>query len=276
MNNKAKSIRFSIIIAAYNIEDYIQRAIQSVEKQTFKNFELIIIDDSSNDKTKEKISEMCEKYNNIIFFTHNENKKLGSARNTGLQVASGEYILYLDGDDYLAEDNVLERLNSLIGEDKPDVVYLGFKMEGTKNDLVIPTEETCTRKYKIALDKYPNAWSKCWRNEFLKEHNIKFPAYRNYEDVIYVYKAIMKVQSYKVADFVVHKYTSGREGSITTRIEIKNIEDNVQNIKELLKMREEEQTEEIDLVIKREINKCKKRLDGVYETVFYKQNNNLN
>ena len=90
----------------------------------------------------------------------------------GLGMATGEYIVFLDGDDYLADGDVLSKLDRLIGEDKPDVVYMGFKIEGDREELVIPTEETCTKTYKAALDKYPNVWSKCWRREFLKENKL--------------------------------------------------------------------------------------------------------
>ena len=262
------NVKFSIIVAAFNIEGYIQRALQSVEDQTFKNYELIVVNDCSQDKTDEKILEYYNKYDNIKYLKHEQNKKLGTARNTALKVATGEYIIYLDGDDHLASPDVLDRLNALIGNDKPDIIYLGFKIEGDREELVIPTEETCTKTYKAAIGKYPNVWSKCWRSDFLKENNIIFPDYRFYEDVLYVYKGVMNAKSYKIADFVVHKYTSGRTGSITTRIGIKNIEDTVQNLKELLQMRENEYTEEIDIIIKKEINMCKKRLDSMYSTIF--------
>ena len=268
MDQQVDKIRFSIVVAAYNIEDYIQRAMKSVVEQTFTNYELLVVNDGSNDNTKEKILEYSNKYDKIKYLEHEKNRKLGTARNTALSVATGEYILYLDGDDYLASNDVLEKLDNLIGKDSPDIVYLGFKIEGDREELVLPTEETCTKTYKAAMDKYPNVWSKCWRSEFLKEHNIVFPDYRYYEDVIYVYKGVMNAKSYKIADFVVHKYTSGRAGSITTRVKIKNIEDTIQNLKELLEMRENEYTKELDMIIKKEIKMCKKRLDGMYETIF--------
>ena len=129
---KPENIRFSVIIAAYNIGEYIQRALESAAKQTLKNIEIIVVNDASTDNTKQKILEMKEKYNNIIYLEHEVNKKAGGARNTGLAVAKGEYIVFLDGDDYLAEDDVLERLDKVIGEDQIDVTYLGFKIEGDR------------------------------------------------------------------------------------------------------------------------------------------------
>ena len=272
MDQQVKKNRFSIIIIAYNIEDYIQRAIESVENQTFKDIEIIVVDDCSKDKTREKILELCTKYNNIIFKEHKINKKAGGARNTGLEIATGQYIIFLDGDDYLSNNEVLNKLDKVIGKEEPDVIYLGFQIEGDRKELVIPNEETCTKTYKVAIDKYPNPWSKCWRREFLKQNNIKFPENRFYEDVLFVYNGIMKSKSFKIADFVVHNYISGRKNSMTTTLTLKNINDTVQNLKDLLEMRENEYTKEIDLIIKKEINMCKKRLDIIEKSLFKNEN----
>ena len=206
------------------------------------------------------------KYN--IYIKHDENKRLGAARNTGLNIAKGEYIVFLDGDDYLATDDVLEKLDKVIGKDETDIIYLGFEIEGNREELVIPTEETCTKTYKSSVDKYPNAWSKCWRRKFLIENDMKFPEYRLYEDVLFVYNGVMKSKNYKIADFVVHKYISGRPNSITTKISIKNVEDTILNLKDLLKMRENEYTKEIDIIMKKEFNMCKKRLDSIEKDIF--------
>lgn len=260
--------RFSVIIAAYNIEDYIERAIESVEKQTLQNLEIIVINDCSTDKTGEKVLNLCSKYDNIVYLEHKENKKAGGARNTGLEIAQGEYIVFLDGDDYLANETVLEKLDKVIGTDIVDVVYLGFKIGGDREELVIPTPETCTKTYKAAIDKYPNPWSKCWRREFLKENNITFPEHRFYEDVLFVYKGVMKSQSQKIADFVVHNYTSGRTNSMTTKISLKNVEDTIKNLNDLIEMREKEYTEEIDIIIKKEFKMCKKRLDDTLKALY--------
>lgn len=256
--------RFSIIIAAYNIQDYIERAILSVENQTFKNIEIIIVNDCSTDNTEREILKLCDKYNNIIYIKHKENKKAGGARNTALKNAIGEYIVFLDGDDMLAEDNVLEKLDKTIGNEEADIIYLGFKIQGDREEIIIPSEETCTKTYKVAIDKYPNPWSKCWRREYLEKNNIKFPENRFYEDVLFVYNGVMRAQNYKIANFIVHKYTSGRQDSMTTTLKLKNIEDTILNLKDLLKMKETEYTKEIDIIIKKEVNMCKKRLDAVF------------
>ncbi len=263
-----KEKRFSIIIAAYNIENYIERSIESVENQTFKDIQIIVVNDCATDGTEAKILALCDKYKNIDYLKHEQNKRLGAARNTGLQIVNGEYIIFLDGDDYLAGNDVLEKLDKLIGKDKTDVTYLGFKIEGDREEYVIPTAEQCTKTYKAATDKYPNVWSKCWRTEFINENNIRFPEYRLYEDVLFNYKGVMKSKTFKIADFVTHKYISGRAGSITTKIGIKNIEDTMQNLRDLMQIRNEDYTEEVDIIIKKEIKLCKKRLDDLYKEIY--------
>ncbi len=267
-DQQVKNKRFSVIIIGYNIEEYIERAIISVENQSFKDIEIIVIDACSTDKTADKILELSLKYKNIIFKKSDKEKNAGGARNIGLDIATGEYIVFLDGDDHLADPEVLDRLNKTIGHDEPDIIYLGFKIEGNREEIVIPNEENCTKTYRAASDKYPNVWSKCWKRNFLAENNIRFPENRFYEDVLFVYNGVMKAKSYKIADYIVHHYISGRKNSMTTTISFKNIEDTVQNLKDLLKMKHTNPTKEIDIIIKKEINMCKKRLDIIENSIF--------
>ncbi len=262
-----QNIRFSIIIPAYNVEEYVGRAINSVKNQTFKNFEIIVVEDCSTDNTKVEL----QKYkNDIKIIEHNTNKCLGGARNSGMKVAKGEYILFLDADDFLNNDEVLEKLNNLIGNNTVDVIYMGFTSIGKKVFTVIPTPETCDKTYRIAGDRYTNAWSKCWNRKFLIENNLFFPENRYYEDVLFVYKAIIKVKKYLIADFPVHTYYSGRANSITSKITFKNIYDNIKNIEDLMLIRKTNRTEELDAKIKKEVIRCKQRIDEFMEQ------NNLN
>ena len=253
-----EKIRFSIIIAAYNIEKYVERSIKSVLSQNFKNYELIVVDDCSTDGTRQQI----EKYESqLIFIKHDVNKFLGGVRNTGIQAAKGEYIVFLDGDDYLNNDNVLEKVDKVIGEKKVDVVYMGFEIIGKKTGKIIPTYDNCTKEYKIAGDRYTNAWSKCWRRKFLIDNDIKFPENRYYEDVLFVYNAIMKSDNFRIADFLVHTYFSGRPNSITSNIRFKNLHDNIDNLEDLIKIMKEDPNNIIKTKIKKEVQRCKERID---------------
>lgn len=188
----------------------------------------------------------------------------GGARNTGLDNANGEYIIFLDADDSLFSNNVLDRIDKLIGNQKVDVIYMGFKIGGNRDEFVIPTEETCTKEYKAGGDIYPNVWSKCWNLEFLNKNNIRFVEHRYYEDVLFVYNGVMKSEKYLIADFPVHHYISGRKNSMTTTLNLKNIYDTVDNIKDLMEIKRREDTKEINIRIKKEIDMCKKRLEDIY------------
>lgn len=260
MNEKK---RFSVIIPGYNVQDYVSRAIESVLNQDFKDYELIFIDDCSTDNTSAVVSQ----YQGVKLIRNAENRASGGARNVGLDEANGEYIIFLDADDYLYENDVLTKVDKLIGSENVDVVYMGFKIGGNRDEIVIPTEETCTREYKAGGDIYPNVWSKCWNLDFLNKNEIRFVEKRYYEDVLFVYKAIMKVEKYLIADFPVHTYISGRKNSMTTTLNLKNVYDTVDNIKDMLEIKMKEDTPEINIRIKKEINMCKKRLEDIYESM---------
>ncbi len=263
--------KFSIIIAAYNIEKYITKSIKSVLSQTYKNYELIVVDDGSTDGTIDEISKFESQ---IKFIKHEENKFLGGTRNTGIEASKGKYIIFLDGDDYLNNDNVLQKLDALIGDKDIDVIYMGFEMVGKKTGTIIPSHDNCTKEFRIAGDRYTNAWSKCWRREFILENNLRFPENRYYEDVIFIYNAIMKSNSFLIADFPVHTYYSGRPNSITTKIRFKNLHDNIQNIEDLVNIMKEDDNETVRLKINKEAQRCKERIDELLSQYNLLENNN--
>lgn len=262
-----KKNRFSVIIPAYNVQEYISRAIESVLNQDFKDYELIVIDDCSTDDTYKVVSQ----YEQVKLIHNKENLASGGARNVGLNCANGEYVIFLDADDYLYANDVLRKVSDLIGDRNIDVVYMGFKIGGNRDEVVIPTEETCTKAYKAGGDIYPNVWSKCWNLDFLNRNKVRFVEKRYYEDVLFVYKAIMNVKEYLIADFPVHTYISGRKNSMTTTLNLKNVYDTVDNIRDMLEIKMKNDTPEINIRIKKEINMCKKRLDDIYNSMSTKE-----
>lgn len=204
--------RFSIIISAYNIEKYIKRAIDSVLEQTFTNYELIVINDCSKDKTLEKIQEYDDP--RLIIINNEKNRGLGAVRNIGIEKATGEYVVHLDGDDTLFENTTLEKIDKLIGTDKPDIIYLGFKDVGGYNKIHLSTAENSTKKARLTCDINFSVPSKCWRREFLLENNIKFMENIYYEDMVYSTHATILAKDYKYGDFPTFKYYRNRAGSI--------------------------------------------------------------
>ncbi len=150
----------SIIIPSYNQQEYLPNAIDSVLSQTYKHYELIIVDDGSTDNSLE-IAESYAKDNPYITVVSQVNKGLASARNTGIMHALGDYILPLDADDILLE-NALEVLTEKIKETKADIVSPSFRTFGTTGEEIILMGNPTLEDFKVANRVgYCSAISKC-------------------------------------------------------------------------------------------------------------------
>ena len=212
-----EKIKFSIIMPAHNAEKEIDVAIKSVLEQDYSNYEFIIIDDCSTDNTYSII----KKYENekVKIIKHEVNKKAGGARNTGIKAATGDYILFLDSDDLLADKDVLNRINDTIGEDTPDIVYLGFESVGEAiQGKFIPNEENSVKEKRISTWKYENVWDVLWNRKFILNNNIEFIEGKFFEDFVFYYKGVLKSNSYKYTDYISIIYNSGRADSMSTAI----------------------------------------------------------
>ena len=116
----------SIIIPAYNIENYIAKCLDSLLNQTYKNLEIIVVDDGSSDDTGKIVDEYAVKYENIKLI-HKKNGGVSAARNTGIEVASGYYIGFVDGDDTVDEEMFEVLINNAI-KYNADISHCGYKM----------------------------------------------------------------------------------------------------------------------------------------------------
>ena len=116
----------SVIIPAYNIEDYIGRCLDSIISQTYKNLEIIVVDDGSRDHTGEILDNYAKKDRRIKVI-HKENGGVSSARNKGIEVAEGDYIGFIDGDDFI-EPEMYKILVDLLEEENADIAHCGYQM----------------------------------------------------------------------------------------------------------------------------------------------------
>lgn len=223
--------RFSIIMAAYNAEKEIERSIKSVLDQNFKDYEFIVVNDASTDNTADIVS----KYSNVKLISHTENKRAGGARNTGIEHATGEYIIFLDSDDVFTNENVLSKINEKIENDNPDLVYLGFEAVGDGFEgTFLPTEHNSIKANRLVEWNYANVWDVVWNRDFLNKNNIRFVEKKYFEDFVFYYTGVLKSSSYKYTDFVSITYRSGRSDSMTTYINPKKMQDLYYNMEVLL------------------------------------------
>ena len=119
---------YSVIIPVYNAEPFIYKAIESLKNQTYTNIEVIIVDDGSTDNSYDKCKYLIENDHRFKLF-HKQNGGVSSARNYGIKKSSGEYISFLDSDDYI-DKNCFNRINSIIKKYNPEIVRYNYVSKG--------------------------------------------------------------------------------------------------------------------------------------------------
>lgn len=266
-----KQIRFSIIMTAYNIADYIDRAINSVIMQDFNNYELIIVNDGSTDDTYHKIKQAKSKNKEHIVLINNlHNKGLGKSRNIAVKKAKGEYILYLDSDDTIYDSHTLTKIDNLIGNKNFDLVYLGVQYVGGSNKAYIPTEENSTKEARLACDMHFAVASKCFNRNFLINNNITFPEELYYEDMVYSIKCTLLANNTTFGDFPFYNYYRNREGSIMSTPSIKRCTDMYKIMAEIMDLYEitpDKYKPYLLSFIKNETNSLNFRIDNILMSI---------
>lgn len=188
--------KLSIIVPVYNVEKYLDRCIHSLVNQTLKDIEIILVDDGSPDNCPQ----MCDEYtlkDNRIKVIHKQNAGLGYARNSGLELATGEYVAFVDSDDYV-DTSMYENLYKKAIEISTDAVFCGFKTEVSKNKWRESREVDTTQLWEgndvkefmynmIASGKgvsqerlyQMSVWHAIYRRDIIINHNIHFPSERD-------------------------------------------------------------------------------------------------
>lgn len=195
-----KKVKVSVIIPVHNVEDYIERCIRSLMNQTYKNIEIICVDDESSDNSG-KICDDLAKEDKRILSCHIKPCKIGAARNYGLKKATGDYILFLDSDDHIV-DNAIEKMVTSMNEGY-DLVCCGFDRvdEDTQKVYCVEMVNMPYDELKLNDDNFmeltflnPACWGKMFSKKVLK--GIDFIEHAN-EDMIYYLEFIPRVKKIK-------------------------------------------------------------------------------
>jgi len=204
--------KFSIIVPVYNVEKYIKKCLDSIEKQTFKDYEVIVV----NDGTKDNSMDIVKKYN--VEIINQKNKGLSEARNEGVKKAKGDYILFLDSDDYIEKDLLKELSKSL--KNNPDLVRFQVREvfeDRTKKDY---NEEPFTNKDGTEafslICKYhyvENASAYLYKREFYVKNKFSFKKGAVHEDFGLVPLVIMKANKVNSISYIGYNYLQ-RDNSI--------------------------------------------------------------
>lgn len=220
---------FSIIIPCYNTALYLAQCLESVMGQTFQNWEIIIVNDGSSDNTGNLARHYAEQDCRIKVFSQ-KNQGLSAARNNGVEKAIGDYILFLDSDDWYKDKSCLEHMSEKIEEIKPDILV--FCYQRVTDDGHLYQEDyfrQCFERMKeqlysgeqylyhvlsqsVVYSWYP--WRYAFKRIFWIGNQFVFRI-RRFEDVDMIYIVLLKAQRISILDEVVYQYRTVREGALT-------------------------------------------------------------
>ncbi|CUO20008.1 Chondroitin polymerase [Turicibacter sanguinis] len=221
---RISNVKVSVIMPMYNVEKYILECLSSILNSTFQDMEIIIVNDGSTDCSFEIIKDYID--SNKVIVIHEENKGVSAARNMGLRNARGDYIMFVDSDDYI-EPNFIESLYNEVIKHNLDIAISGFKylwtdgsytLQGRNIELInagIINGVTYIEKSLGVYDYRVEVWPNLYKKSFLEKNNFNFYEGIIHEDEEFTPRVVLKAERLKLVDGVGYVYRK-REGSITT------------------------------------------------------------
>lgn len=236
--------KFSFIVPVYKVEAYIKKCVESILNQTYTNFEVILVDDGSPDSCPQ-ICDEYEKKDSRVKVIHKQNGGLVSARNAGVAEATGEYVCYVDGDDWISENYLAHIMDKAIEKHNPDLVIFGIQKVFRDNAQIIPQrlKEGYYDKARLNAEIYPYlmydcresfcngiifpaACNKVYRTTLLKDHLCKDERIRMGEDNAFVFEFTYYAKSMFYMNEVLYFYNQMNSGSITSTYDANRFQNN--------------------------------------------------
>lgn len=221
----------SVVVPIYMVEDYLHDCINSIQKQTYKNIEIILVDDGSKDNSG-AICDEYEKQDSRINVIHKCNGGLSSARNAGLKIAKGDFITFIDSDDIINENYIYDAMNIFENEPDVDVVQCKNKTFSQSVDIKINESDGTTvilnnQSANESLSKFNDivtnlAWDKVYKIELFDD--ITYPEGKIHEDEYTTYKIIYKVNKMAVINKINYYYRQRANSIKSSKFNIKRIE----------------------------------------------------
>lgn len=177
----------SVVIPVYGVENYVSRCIESVINQTYRNLEIIIVNDATNDASMDIVRSFCD--DRIKILEHVSNEGLAKSRNDGISIASGEYLIFLDSDDYW-DLHFVEELLRTAQKEMVDVVMAATRVISKEKIHYLMNSEKKIDKYFAKIMALPNGGScnKIYRKDFINRYGLRFPVGKYWEDNVFTVK----------------------------------------------------------------------------------------
>lgn len=233
-------MKFSIIVAAYNVANYLNECVGSLAKQNFpvSQFEVLIINDGSTDEATGPLSDALSDKYDVVRVIHQKNGGLSAARNTGIQNAVGDYLLFVDGDDFWSDNHFLKKLSDNIEQNKSDIVIFSYNKFYDIDDIIQVGFETVP-SFGLFSDHVLDlvskevltapAWNKCVKKELFNQ-GLGFPVGFLSEDCLYCANLLKMAGSFSILNSDNYMYRQNRDGSITNIVKEKNVYDILKSI----------------------------------------------
>ena len=204
----------SVIVPVYNVEAYLKKCVDSIINQTYKNIEIILIDDGSTDSCGE-ICDLCAANDERIIVIHKENGGLSDARNAGIEIHKGKYVTFVDSDDWV-EPTYVEQLYRLLIENDADLSVCDFRCvynENNSHDSPTSDQKVFVWNRKEALTMLlsgnkmsTSAWAKLYKCKYFMEKGIRYPKGRLYEDIPVTYSILLNANKIVYGCYTLYNY----------------------------------------------------------------------
>ena len=204
--------KVSVIVPFYNVEGYIEKCLETLVNQTLKDIEIILVNDGSKDRSVDIVKKFMKEYPDKIVYLEKQNGGLADARNYAIPYAKGEYIAFLDSDDYVEED-MYQLMYELAKKESSDMVECNFIWEypdKKREDI----GEIYIGQFEMLEKVRVVAWNKLIKREILEKNKIEFPKGLQYEDVEFTYKLVPFINKVSFVKKPCVHYVQ-REGSIS-------------------------------------------------------------
>lgn len=235
-----KQIKLSIVAAVYNLEKYLPRCLEALVNQTLQDIEILCVDDGSTDSAPQIIEKYAKMYPDKIKTFHKENGGEFTTRNYGLQRAKGEYVTFVDTDDYV-EANWAEKLYTVAKENDADIAVCGFERIDLKTNKVVATNMTnfgntvklINPKDDFILFINPAPWNKIYKREKIKD--LEFLPFRGFNDTMFLASCYTKMKKIAFVPDVLYHYYLRYDSQIHTvnRQDVDNLKKYLLEVKQL-------------------------------------------
>lgn len=235
-----KNVKLSIVVAVYNLEKYLPRCLDALVNQTLQEIEILCVDDGSTDSAPQIIEEYKSKYPEKIKTFHKENGGEFTTRNYGLERAIGEYVTFVDTDDYV-EKNWAEKLYIAAKENDADLAVCGFERIDLETNKVVATNMTNfgnTVKNIVPNDDYllfinPAPWNKVYKREKIKD--LRFLPFRGFNDTMFLASCYTKMNKIAFVPDVLYHYYLRYDSQIHTvnKQDVENLKKYLLEVKKL-------------------------------------------